>query len=101
MIYVYILYSKLIDKYYIGQSQNPWERLTEHNNNSTDSYTGKTKDWVLKAVFEVNENRADALRIEKFIKKQKSRNLIERLIDYNFTPTGELALLVRISNERY
>ena len=37
-----------------------------------------------------------ARRIEKFIKNQRSRKLIEQLIDPIFNPTGVLAQLVRV-----
>ncbi len=100
MFYVYILFSKAIDKYYIGHSINPWERVIQHNNNTVDKYTGKSKDWELMAVFEVSENRADAMDLEKFIKKQKSRNLIEKLIFNQNKFDGKLARLVRVPHVR-
>lgn len=78
-------------RYYIGYSQDPWNRLIEHNNNSSDTYTGKTKDWEFKTIFEVNENRSDAIRIEKFIKKQKSRKFYRKIKIINY-----LVLLISI-----
>jgi putative endonuclease len=45
----------------------------------------------LKAVFQVSENRGDALLIEKFIKRQKSKKLLLKLIEPEFIPTGDLA----------
>jgi predicted GIY-YIG superfamily endonuclease len=50
-------------RYYIGYSQDPWNRLNEHNTNSSESYTGKAKNWELKAVFVVSENRQ--MKLEK------------------------------------
>ncbi len=84
----------------MGHSMNPWNRLTQHNNNPADKFTGKTKDWDLKAVFEVSENRATAMKIEKFIKNQKSRNLILCLIDENTVLEGILAQLARVPHLR-
>ncbi|MEN9999434.1 MAG: hypothetical protein RI922_2424 [Bacteroidota bacterium] len=75
-------------------------RLEQHLSNSIDKYTGKAKDWILKAVFEVSNNESDAINIERFIKKQKSRNLILRLCDPEFIPTGSLAQLVRVPHLR-
>ena len=98
--YIYIIHSSSIDRYYIGYSSNPWNRLEQHITNSAEKYTGQTKDWNLKAIFEVSQNESDAIRIERFIKKQKSRKLIEQLCNSNFIPTGYLAQLVRVPHVR-
>ena len=98
--YIYILYSDSIDRFYVGYSSNPWLRLEQHLSNSTDKYTGKAKDWILKAVFEVSNSEGDAIKIERYIKKQKSRNLILRLCDPGFIPAGSLAQLVRVPHLR-
>ena len=43
--YVYILYSKNIDRYYVGRTGDSLkERLRKHNTNHK-GYTGKTHDW--------------------------------------------------------
>ncbi|MBI9038167.1 MAG: GIY-YIG nuclease family protein [Bacteroidales bacterium] len=39
--FFYILFSKKLDKYYFGYSQNPVERLKKHNTNHK-GFTGKT-----------------------------------------------------------
>jgi putative endonuclease len=98
--YIYILYSVSIDRYYVGYSSNPWHRLEQHLSNSKDKYTGKADDWFFSAVFEVSTRESDAIRIERFIKKQKSRNLIEQLCAQDYTPTGYLAQLVRVPHVR-
>jgi putative endonuclease len=54
----------------------------------------------LKAVFAVSESRADAMKMEKFIKNQKSKLFLKKLVDPNFMPTGKLALLVRVPHVR-
>ena len=59
-------------------------RLEQHLSNSTDKYTGKAKDWILKTVFEVSNSEGDAMKIERLIKKQKTRNLILLLCDSKF-----------------
>ncbi len=88
-----------MDKYYVGYSKNPWLRLIQHNANSKEKYTGRAKDWVLVAVFNVKDERI-AVRLERFIKKQKSRTLIVKLCQEEFIPEGELALLVRVPQLR-
>jgi putative endonuclease len=97
MFYIYIIYSNTAERFYVGHSENPWDRLVQHNENEGDKYTGKYQNWELKAVFQVSENRGDALIIEKFIKRQKSKKLLLKLIEPEFIPMGDLAQLVRVS----
>ena len=97
--FIYIIYSVSIDKYYVGYSKDPWVRLLQHNSNTQDKYTGRTKDWKLEAVFEV-ENQSKAIQIERFIKRQKSRKFIERICEEDFKGTGLLAQLVRVPHLR-
>ncbi len=49
MFYVYILYSEIADKYYIGSTDNPHRRIEEHNITSEHTYTSKYCPWELKA----------------------------------------------------
>ncbi len=82
MFFVYILYSAKIDKYYIGSTQNPYERLKKHNTNHK-GFTGKTNDWKIVYKEEFN-SKAEAMKREYFIKNKKSRKFILNLIDtYN------------------
>jgi putative endonuclease len=55
---------------------------------------------MLKAVFQCGTTKAEAMQIEKFVKKQKSRNLLEQLCDPSFIPTEYLAQLVRVPHLR-
>ncbi|MCB4807434.1 GIY-YIG nuclease family protein [Tamlana sp. 62-3] len=98
--YIYIIYSEQYDKYYVGYSQNPWERLIKHNTVPFNTFTSKYRPWCLRAVFKVGELKTEAIKLEKFIKKQKSRILLEKLIDSNFILTGKLAQLVRVPHMR-
>ena len=100
MYYLYILYSKSADKYYVGQSKDPFKRLLHHNSDEKDTYTSKFRKWSIVAVFEVAETRAGALKIEQWIKRQKSRRLIEQLVNPRFMPNGYLAQLVRVPHVR-
>ena len=100
MGYVYILHSKPHDKYYVGSSTDPWRRLIEHNSTDRITFTSKYRPWELVAVFEVCKGTFSATQIEKFIKKQKSRSLIEKLADPSFHSEGKLAQLVRVPHLR-
>ncbi|WP_269241340.1 GIY-YIG nuclease family protein [Flavobacterium limnophilum] len=78
MFYTYIIYSKAIDKYYVGSCQDIQERLEDHLN-SRSKYTKQAKDWELK-YFETYSSRSEAYQREMQIKKMKSRKYIENLI---------------------
>jgi putative endonuclease len=100
MYYIYIIYSSAFDKYYVGFSNDPQRRLVEHNNNPFNTYTSKYRPWILKASFKCSETEKEAMRIERLIKKQKSKKLLEKLCDPKFSPTGILAQLVRVPDVR-
>ena len=100
MYYLYILQSKIKDKFYIGYSSDPWKRLIEHNTVPHLTFTSKYRPWELAVVFEVGNSKKKATSIERFIKKQKSISLINKLIDPRFKPTGILAQLVRVPHVR-
>jgi putative endonuclease len=99
MYYIYILYSDRSDKYYVGYTSDYQNRLIEHNTSSRDSYTSKHRPWILKVAFECGEDEGATKRIETFIKKQKSRRFIEKMIAEE-SLSGELAQLVRVPNDR-
>ena len=81
MFYIYILYSQVADRYYVGQSDDPERRLEEHNNAMKNSYTSKFRPWMMKRMFAVSESRGEARKVESYIKKRlKSRREIEKLI---------------------
>jgi putative endonuclease len=82
MFYVYILYSQSADKFYVGQTPDVQKRFSEHNNPVEKSkYTAKYIPWELILYFPVSDERGDAMKVEKFIKAQKSRKFILKLID--------------------
>ena len=89
MFFIYIIYSGPSDLYYVGYSDDPKRRLIEHNTKSFNTYTSKHRPWILKAVFECSPTETDAIKIEKFIKKQKSRKLLEKLIDPDFDQNSD------------
>jgi len=79
--HVYIIYSSSRDKYYTGYSQNPEERLIEHNSGATTS-TRTGRPWTL-VYKEKCINKTTSIKREKQIKKMKSRQYIESLINNN------------------
>ena len=90
--YIYILYSATADKFYIGYTTDYLKRVEDHNHQEFfNTYTSKHRPWVLAAVFLVGTDESTAVRLERYIKKQKSRRLIELLIHADFVPEGELA----------
>ena len=99
MYFIYILYSKSADQYYVGSTNNVERRLDEHNNSPNVTFTSKHRPWMLMAAYQCGEDESSAVKIERFIKEQKSRKLIERLVqDGEFT--GILAQLVRVPHVR-
>jgi putative endonuclease len=97
MFYIYILYSSKSDKYYVGTTSDINRRLMEHNNPHVFiKYTAKHIPWELKLSFEVSELRSHALIVEKFIKKQKSRQFIEKLISESNNPDYYISLITNI-----
>ena len=79
---VYVLYSKEIDSFYIGQTINLEIRIIEHLLHSMeDAYTKRAKDWEL--YYELLcADRHQAILIEKHIKKMKSRKYLNNLRNY-------------------
>ena len=100
MDYLYILYSLANAKYYVGSSDDPWRRVNEHNNSSRTTFTSKHRPWELAVVFQVTEGPFSAIYLERYIKRQKSKRLLNKLIDSDYVPVGDLAQLVRVPHVR-
>lgn len=82
MYYLYILYNREIDKYYVGQTNNLARRLFEHNNHkSKKRYSSKQKGTWKIVYKECFQARSLAIIREREIKKHKSRNYIKELIE--------------------
>ena len=76
---VYILFSKLKNKYYIGYTGDGIRnRLRKHNTNH-QGFTGGKADWEI-VYTEIFTIRNEAIAREKQIKKWKSRKMVEKLI---------------------
>ena len=74
----YILYSSKLDKYYIGACIDLDRRLHEHNIGHS-KFTSTGIPWIVVHI-ESFETLLEAKRREAYIKKQKSRKYIERLV---------------------
>ena len=97
LFYIYILYSQKSDLYYIGYTDDWERRLKQHNEADKNTFTAKHRPWIVKALYKCGDQEADAVRIERFIKRQKSRSFLQKLIDpQNVALTGILAQLVRV-----
>ncbi|MFD1094173.1 GIY-YIG nuclease family protein [Salegentibacter chungangensis] len=93
MHFLYILYSKKTDRYYIGETSDIRNRLKQHQQHHFKyNFTEKAEDWELKLQFETT-NREEALYLEKFIKRMKSKILISKVIQ-------NLSLLSDILNKK-
>jgi putative endonuclease len=79
MVYsVYILFSTLLNRYYIGHTHNLLQRVEQHNAGRTPS-TKPGRPWNL-VYHEIYPDKSSASRRELEIKKMKSRKYIENLI---------------------
>jgi putative endonuclease len=79
MASVYILYSKKLNKYYIGSCLALEVRMAEHlNKKFADSFTSKADDWELfYSIIDLEYNQAR--KIEKHIKRMRSKKYIQDL----------------------
>ncbi|MGB4292666.1 MAG: GIY-YIG nuclease family protein, partial [Bacteroidales bacterium] len=75
--FVYIIYSSILDRYYVGYTKNPQGRLVKHNLGVTN-FTRRGRPWELVYVEEFS-SRTEAIKRESQIKRMKSRKYIESL----------------------
>ncbi len=82
MAAVYILYSKSIDSFYVGSCNDVFSRISQHLNKTLEqSFTKRASDWELYFVAEGLEY-GQVRKIERHIKKMKSKKYFESLIQY-------------------
>ena len=79
MYYTYTLYSKSIDKYYVGYTSDLTLRLQRHNN-GWGKFSSRGIPWEL-VYSEKFSTKTEAIKREREIKKKKSRKFIEYLIN--------------------
>lgn len=80
MYYTYILYSKKLDKFYIGYTENINNRFKEHNKGEVN-YTSRGLPWVL-VHYQAFIYKEDAQKEEKFLKTGKGRERRKYLLEY-------------------
>ena len=82
MFFVYILFSKKLNRYYIGFTTNLNQRLDYHyNDTQARKFTYNADDWILVHSIEcISKNQA--LAVEKHIKSMKSKVYIQNLQKY-------------------
>jgi putative endonuclease len=76
--FTYILYSKKLNKYYIGMTDDLQWRLERHNL-GWGRFTKSGIPWEL-IYYEIFTSKSDALKREREIKSKKSRKYIENLL---------------------
>jgi putative endonuclease len=79
--YVYVIQSDLDSSFYIGSSADPYSRLEKHNR-PHKGYTARKQPWSLK-YFEKFSSKKEALLRERFLKAQKSKQFLIKLIQNN------------------
>ena len=79
MFYTYIIYSKTLDKYYVGHTKDLNERIARHNRGG-NKYTSKGQPWEI-AYFKNFETKELAYKRERQIKGWKSKKMIIKLIN--------------------
>jgi len=78
MFYIYILYSEKTSSYYIGSTSNIEDRVLRHNSGRS-TYTKRGIPWKL-VYSKTYNSKSEAYKAEMYIKSQKSRIFIEKLI---------------------
>ena len=77
--FVYIIYSPSTDKFYVGETVNVPARIEEHNSGHYHHASTKfANDWELFLQVEC-ESGTQALKLERFIKRMKSRKFYQKL----------------------
>ncbi len=79
MYKVYILYSEILDRFYIGYTGDSVNARLRKHLSKHKGFTGKVPDWKLVHTQHFN-TKEEAMSMEKRIKSWKSRQMIEKLI---------------------
>ena len=80
--YLYILHSSKIDRYYIGISNEPKLRLQYHNLGQK-GWTKRGIPWRISFTKEFSD-RGKAQKWETWLKQQKNRSIIEKILTGKF-----------------
>ncbi|PTX41679.1 putative endonuclease [Christiangramia gaetbulicola] len=81
MHFLYILYSQKLNRYYTGETPDPDIRLNLHNKHHfKNAFTNAADDWSIKLKFQT-DSKENAVFLEIFIKRMKSKKFIEKVIN--------------------
>jgi putative endonuclease len=86
MYFLYILRSQKTGKFYVGITTDINRRLSEHNSTKKNTFTSKHRPWELMALYQISTDVTLAVKIEKYIKQQKSVRIIEHLCNPDDRP---------------
>ncbi len=81
MWHMYIIYSKRLDRYYTGVTEDDLQWRLERHNQGWGKYTKRGIPWKL-VYYETYATKTEALRREREIKRKKSRKYIEELLNH-------------------
>jgi putative endonuclease len=74
---VYILFSDILRKYYVGSTENFERRISQHNT-GRGNFTSKGMPWTLVKLIEC-DSRTEAVGLERKIKKRGIERFLEDL----------------------
>ena len=84
--FTYILHSDKTNRFYIGSTHDIGKRLERHNSGVTPS-TKSGRPWTV-VYWEEYESKTEAIKREYYLKRMKSRILIESLINKTKSSAG-------------
>jgi len=76
---VYYLYSKILDNYYIGKTNDLDRRISEHNLGQ-ETYTKRGKPWKLVGYIDCADS-TEAYHTEKKLKKAKNKKYVRWFVE--------------------
>jgi putative endonuclease len=78
--YLYILYSRKLRRYYVGETPDLEHRFLQHQDHYfKKNFTRSAEDWKI-VLSKVVASKEKALLLERFIKRMKSKKFIEKVI---------------------
>jgi putative endonuclease len=80
MHFCYIIHSKKLDKFYVGETSDFEQRIKFHNSGFSE-FTSKANDWQIYLLISCKD-REIARKLEKHIKSMKSKRYIQNLLKY-------------------
>lgn len=79
MCHLYILFSDILNKYYVGHTCDTLARRLQTHNSNHKGFTGGIGDWTI-VYTEAYDTKIEAYSREREIKRWKSRKRIVQLV---------------------